>query len=56
MTGYDYLNNEERRLFRDAVYVFLRAHRHLSRERIDEINRRLAEFRSKGRGIGSSGL
>jgi hypothetical protein len=40
----------------DAVYVFLRAHQHLSRERIDEINRELGEFRLRGRGIGSSGL
>jgi hypothetical protein len=56
MTGHDDFNDGERPLFRDAVYVFLRAHRHLSRERIDEINRRLAEFRSKGRGIGCSGL
>ena len=56
ITGHDYFNNEQHSFCRDAVYVFLRAHQHLSRERVDEINRELAEFRLKGRGIGSSGL
>ena len=55
MTGQDF-DNEARSFYRDAVYVFLRAHRHLSRERIDEINSELKEFGSKGRGIGASGL
>ena len=55
MTGLNF-DNEARAFFRDAVYVFLRAHRHLSRERVDKINKELKEFRSSGRGIGASGL
>jgi hypothetical protein len=34
--GYD---NKDRQFVRDAVYVFLRAHQHLTRERVDEIKR-----------------
>jgi hypothetical protein len=34
ITGSDF-HDEARLFFRDAVYVFLRAHRHLSQERVD---------------------
>ena len=57
ITGHEYFNNEARSLVRDAVYVFLHAHQHLSRKRVDEIKRQMEDLRSRpARGIGSSGL
>jgi hypothetical protein len=55
ITGVAHFHDEARPFFRDAVYVFLRAHQHLSRERVEEINKELREFRLKGRRIGASG-
>jgi hypothetical protein len=55
ITGSDF-HDEARPFVRDAVYVFLRAHQHLSRERVEEINRQFEEFRLRGRAIGASGL
>ena len=36
--GYD---DKRRQIVLDAIYIFLRAHQHLSRERIDEIRMRI---------------
>jgi len=44
ITGLD-VGTEACSFFRDAVYVFLRAHQHLTRERIDEIKKKLEQLR-----------
>src|SRR5262249_1276666 len=41
MTGQFGLDDEARQIALDAIYIFLRAHQHLSRERVDEIKMRI---------------